>query len=407
MLLITICALLVLGCASSFQPHPMDEVNFLERAQSESQGPFRVTAAVLSAEESEAVFGVSLYKKGIQPMWLEIENKDEEPIWFLPYSVDPDYFSPLEVTYPFHRAFNKTYNDKIDRYFLDHAMGLYIAPGTTQSGFVFTNLKLGTKSFNVDLVGEDNQPKVFTFFIAVPGLKVDHQDVDFDKLYSADEIISYDETSFRKALKKLPCCTTNEDGTEQAGPVNIVLVGNGEDLLRTLIRSGWNETASGKPSASSGKDLLADIPSGYRYSSLYRLFYYGRDQDASFRESRATGTGRNVMWLWLSPMRVEGEPVWVGFVSRDLGLQRPSFKNHIVDLDEMRSLFIQNLWYTQGIKKYGYVKGAGVSPISQPKKIFGNMSFITDGYRAVIWVSEKSVPLNEVEAMNWEIPPAR
>ena len=69
----------------------------------------RVTAAVLSAEESEAVFGVSLYKRGIQPVWLEIENKDEEPTWFLPFSVDPDYFSPLEVTYPLHRTFDSRY----------------------------------------------------------------------------------------------------------------------------------------------------------------------------------------------------------------------------------------------------------------------------------------------------------
>jgi len=407
LLLIMTSVLLVFGCASSFQPRPMDEVNLLERAQTQSKGQLRVTAAVLSAEETEAVFGVSLYKKGIQPVWLEIENKEEEPTWFLPFSVDPDYFSPLEVTYPFHRPFNKTYNDQIDQYFLNHAMGLFIAPGTTQSGFVFTNLKLGTKSFNVDLAGEDNQPKVFTFFISVPGLKMDHQDVDFDNLYSADEIISYDEAGFRKALESLPCCATNEDGTEQVGIINLVLVGSSEDLLRILLRSGWNETASGISPASSEKDILGDIPAGYRYSSLNPKYYYGRAQDGAFRELRATGTGRNVLWLWLSPMRVEGEPVWIGSVSRDLGPQRPSFKNHKVDLDEMRSFFIQNLWYTQGIKKYGYVKGTGASPISRPKKIFGNISYITDGYRAVLWVSDKSIPLNEVEAMNWEIPLAR
>jgi len=57
---------------------------------------------VLSAPETEAVFGFALYKKGIQPIWLEIENKDDKPTWFPPFSVDPDYFPPLEVTYPYH-----------------------------------------------------------------------------------------------------------------------------------------------------------------------------------------------------------------------------------------------------------------------------------------------------------------
>jgi hypothetical protein len=93
------------------------------------------------------------------------------------------------------------YNDQIDRYFLDQAMGLFLAPGSSRSGYVFTNLDLGTKSFNVDLIGHDNMVKTFTFFISVPGLRADHQDFDFDNLYSAAEVVHYDEVNFRDALK--------------------------------------------------------------------------------------------------------------------------------------------------------------------------------------------------------------
>ncbi|MGB9439032.1 MAG: LssY C-terminal domain-containing protein [Desulfobacterales bacterium] len=406
-LLIVISVLIVFGCTSSYQPHPMKEVNFQTRAQTKFQDKYRVTAAVLSAEESEKVFGVSLYKRGIQPVWLEIENKSEESTWFLPFSVDPDYFSPLEVTYPLHRTLDSRYNDQIDQYFLNHAMGLHLAPKTTRSGFVFTNLDLGTKGFNVDLVGKDNQPKVFTFFIPVPGLIADHRNVDFDRLYSTAEIISYDEAGFKNALENLPCCATNEDGTEQVGTINIVLVGSGDNLLRTLLRSGWNETASEKNALSSEHDLISDIPTGSRYEPLGALYYFERNQDASFRKTRTAGTGRNVLRLWLSPMRVEGELVWMGFVSRDLGPRWSSFKAYIVDIDEMRDFFMQDLWYAQGVKKYGFVKGGAASQISQPKKFFERVSYITDGYRAVIWVSEKSIPLNEVKAMDWDIPPAR
>jgi hypothetical protein len=32
----------------------------------------------------------------------------------------------------------------------------------------------------------------------------------------------------------------------------------------------------------------------------------------------------------------------------------------------MISFFVQNLWYTQGVKKYGYVKGAGA--YSEPRR---------------------------------------
>ncbi len=70
---------IIIGCASSFQPRSLAEVHFQERSQTRVEGDVRVTAAVLSAEETEAVFGFALYKKGIQPIWLEIENKDGIP----------------------------------------------------------------------------------------------------------------------------------------------------------------------------------------------------------------------------------------------------------------------------------------------------------------------------------------
>ena len=60
-----------------------------------------------------------------------------------------------------------------------------------------------------------------------------------------------------------------------------------------------------------------------------------------------------------------------------------------------------------GAKKNAYVKGAAASTLSQLKQISGDIAYISDGYRAVLWVSEEPVPLNAVEFMDWEIPPKR
>lgn len=401
-----ICSLIMLmaaGCAATYAPRPLADVNSLGRAQTISQGDIRVTAAVLSAEETEQVFGFPLYKRGIQPVWLKIENKEAEPTWFLPVGLDPDYFSPLEVAYPYHRAFQTAYNRQIDLYFQQQAMGLYIAPGAVRSGFVFTNLDLGTKIFNVDLVGEDNGPKTFTFFITVPGLIADHRHVEFENLYSANQLVSLDEDGLRKALENIPCCPTNADGTEQHAPINIVLIGDGLDLLRVLIRSGWNETAAGTHSASQ-PEIAADIPNSSRYEAIVPLYYYGRPQDGSFRDDRPTGYGRSVLRLWLSPMRFEGKPVWVGLINREISQLLQLFINQKLDLDEVRTFLLENLWYSQAIARYGFVKGAGPNPVLQPREIAGGIYYLTDGYRLVLWISKKSVPLNEVVAMDWEIP---
>ena len=58
-----------------------------------------VTASVvvLTAEEAQAAFDCKLNKKKIQPVWLEITNDTEDEMLFMPRSIDPDYFAPLEV----------------------------------------------------------------------------------------------------------------------------------------------------------------------------------------------------------------------------------------------------------------------------------------------------------------------
>ena len=74
-LLVTAVATLA-GCAS-FRPTAVEDVPFKERAQSQTEGDVTVRAVVLGAEETEAVFGAPLYKRGIQPIWLEITNNDD------------------------------------------------------------------------------------------------------------------------------------------------------------------------------------------------------------------------------------------------------------------------------------------------------------------------------------------
>ena len=74
------------GCTSTFNPTPMDQVPFMERAETSSTDNVRITVAVLSADEAKAVFDKKLYKKGIQPIWMEIENRTEGPMLFLPSS---------------------------------------------------------------------------------------------------------------------------------------------------------------------------------------------------------------------------------------------------------------------------------------------------------------------------------
>jgi len=198
------------GCAS-FNPRPIEEVPFQERAQTKYENNVRVTAAVPGEQESSELFGTNIYKRFIQPVWLKIENSDDEPVWLLPLGVDPDYFTPIEAAFMNHFNYATPVNEEMNRYFYERGTGIYIAPHSVRTGFIFTNLDEGTKEFNVDLAGEDHQIRTFTFFINVPGLRVDHHEVDFKNLYAEDVIEEYSETGIREALETMPCCTTNKE----------------------------------------------------------------------------------------------------------------------------------------------------------------------------------------------------
>lgn len=400
--------LVVTGCAA-FQPKPMEEVPFKERAQTKYEANVRVTAAVLSAEESKAAFGVPLYRKGIQPIWLEIENKRNEPLWFLPMSVDRNYHSPLEVAYVNRSGFSKTAKEEMDQYFWEHGMRIHIPPGSVRSGFVFTNLDEGTKHFNVDLIDLEKEPDIsLTFFIAVPGLKVDHHKVDWEGLYPEDKIVSHGEEGFRKAFENLPCCTTNKDGSEEGDPLNLVVVGDLDDVYYTFIRAGWDETETIYGGSALKTSVSAVFGGRYRYSPISALYVFGRGQDVAFQKARGSIHERNHLRLWLAPMRFEGKPVWIGQISRDIGVRFTwkTITTHKIDpdVDETRFNLIQDLLYAQGLAKFAYVKGVGAATIDQPRGNLTGDPYFTDGYRAVLWVSGEPVAQDDTIVLDWEIP---
>jgi hypothetical protein len=408
-LLACLIIIVIAGCAS-FNPVPLNSVPFLERSQTQQGENVVVTAAVLSAQESAQVFGVELYKKGIQPIWLAIENNDPDPVWFLPVGLDPEYFTPLEAALQAHLSSNKL-NVKLDRHFWEHAQRNYIPAGDKRSGFVFTNLDEGTKTFNVDLFGNDQELRTFTFFVAVPGLQSDHTQVDFANLYSADEIVSLDMAGLRQALEQLPCCTKNKSGKNLGDPLNIAVVGAPADVFYAFVRVGWDETETiyGGSIAKTVKSFL--FGGKYRYSPISALYVFGRGQDIALQKARDTIHERNHLRLWMTNLQVDGKPVWIGQISRDIGVRftLKTITTHKIDpdVDEARGYLLQNFLYSQTLLRYAFVGGVGDAKYDEPRTNLTGDPYFTDGLRVVMWLSRDPVDMEAVDAIRWADLPRR
>ncbi len=404
-----ISTIAIFGCTVYQKPRPIFDVPFQERSQSKVDGEVKVTVAVLSAEESRQLFGVNLAGQGIQPVWVRVQNADSIPYWLLSAGIDPDYFSPLESAYAFHGTFSSSLNEKIDDQFRVMSFRNPIASSASVSGFIFTNRDEGTKVVDIDLIGY-GKTKFFTFFVSVPGIRADYHEVDFDSLYSEEEIVDLDENELRTALENLPCCATNEDGTENGDPLNLVLIGTREDISAAFVRRGWlpAEQTHGKAVWKTIKSFLFD--SRYRYSPVSPLYLYGRQQDFAGQKPRHTVHQRNHLRAWLSPMRYWGKPVWMGQISRDIGV-RFTFKTwppvtHKIDpdVDEAMYALIEDLIYSQQLAKSGYVKGVGAATRSKPRHNLTGDPYFTSGNRAVLVFDRRPRSFVEIESFDWENP---
>jgi hypothetical protein len=393
----------VTGTANDEPPVPA------ARVYTQTQGDLRVTTAVPSAKETRAIFGKPLYKNNVQPVWLKVENLGKERIWFLPVGLDPAYFTPLEAAYR-HREQDliedSDESDSLMRQFLDSRMGMVIGPGETRVGYVFARLDEGTKAFNVDL-STASGTETMTFFVPVPGLRIDHRNVDWEGLYTADEIVDHNDLqSLAAALADLPCCATDKAGQGSADPLNIVVIGELLDVYRAFLRAGWDETETIYGGSLWKMGISAIWKSEYRYSPVSALYLFGRGQDIALQKARDNIHERNHLRLWLAPMRFDGKPVLVGQISRDIGVRftKKTITTHKIDpdVDETREFLLEDLAYAQSLTKFGYVGGVGAASIDAPRGNLTGDPYFTDGRRIVLWIANNPTDIAEIELLDME-----
>ena len=404
-------ALLVLilgGCASQPPQPPAHGMDYKSRAVSRSEGGVRVSTSVLSAEESLEVYGVPLAKRGIQPVWIEVENHEEVAYWLMSPGLDPNFFPPTEAADVFAAGGRR---DAIEQTFRDLAFRNPVPAGGTLSGFVLTNLDEGVKMVQVDLVAS-GRLRAFSFLNAVPGFRADYHAREVFQggaVYPPAEVIDYtDDDAFRKALEQLPCCVTNRKGTRDGDPLNLVIVGGVADAFPALVRRGWQpteETWSG-----SVMKMVSSVLSGerYRYAPVSPLYLYGRPQDLALQRARDNIHQRNHLRLWLSPMRYRGKPVWVGQISRDIGsrltIHSPYLTTHKIDpnVDEARTALTEDMAYSQNLAATGLVAGVGAAPQDAPRRNLTTDPYYTDGFRAVLVFDVHPRSLADIHILPWE-----
>jgi len=395
---LAVCQFLT-ACATSIAIDDAQDA-MLARSLIKDAGALQVAAALPTAAEVSQIYGVDLTGLGVQPVWIEVSNASEEVFWLVEAGIDPNAFSPAEVAYAID-------GDAVEQPLLERAEALQfrnpIRPGDAQSGFVLTNLDEGSKVVDVDLVAAGDVASV-SFTLVDPDFDGHTARAMADVAETDDALIEVeDERELQTLLAALPCCASNKAGSPEGDPLNIVLIGAREEIVAAGLRRGWEPTE--RLTASSIIRTVEAFLTGqrYRYSPISPLYLFGRPQDVAAQKVRGSIHERNHLRLWLSPIRFRGEEVWVGQISRDIGVKftfkSPTISTHVIDpdVDEARNYLVEDMAFAQALDKFGYVGGVGPAPRSAPRENLVGDPYFTDGRRAVMFVGAYPRALDEID----------
>jgi hypothetical protein len=171
-------------------------------------------------------------------------------------------------------------------------------------------------------------------------------------------------------------------------PINVGMIGTGEDLARAFNAAGWYP--ADPVTLRSSVEIIGSVllDRAYKTAPVSPLFYEGRRQDLAFeKEFGASADRRQHVRLWkVLESGSDGEPVWLGSVTFDSGVTLSRDTGQVThriapNVDEERGRLIDELNNARRVSALYQMQGIG--PTLNGRNGEGD-PYYTDGE---IWVA--------------------
>lgn len=419
------------GACGSFDPVLLVTPSELHGVQTKTIGDVTVSVGILRDEQAIRHFDADLAEYGLQALWICIRNASRSKLWLLPNAIDPDLYPADEVALLVEDEVPSGDFERLEQHLRDESIRLLARPGMVTEGFLYLPRHEGGRYIDVRLAedayqstleagpaGDSGSPEPsahgtfrelrFGFALPLPDGDFDYERLDTTHTYPDRTLPDLDTAALRAALEELPCCTTDSEGEEYGDPLNVVVVGESVDVLNSLSRSGWSFTH--RITLRSVTRMIGASIQGepYPVAPVSSLYLFGRPQDFALQRARASIARRNHMRLWLAPFTHEGRQVWVGQVSRDIGIKitsrSPTLTTHVVDpeVDVAREYLLHSLLAEGLVDRFGFVRGSRAASRVEPAYNLTADPYFSDGMRLVVMLSVDPVPYGQVRSLLWE-----
>jgi hypothetical protein len=120
-------------------------------------------------------------------------------------------------------------------------------------------------------------------------------------------------------------------------PLNLVIVGNSEQILAAFKQAGWSEAKKLGTRSAVGTVRAMASDGGYEEAPVSQLYLYGRSEDLAFEKMLDTFMKRHHLRLWRTLVtNTDGREIWLGAATHDIGLDArigAGVVSHAIDPD--------------------------------------------------------------------------
>jgi hypothetical protein len=406
------------GCAS-YAPQPLDPETDVENIQTKSLEDITVSVGILTDDQAQRFFGVDFKAHELQAMWIRVRNESSRTFWLLRNAVDPDFYSADEAALILRGDIPGRDFEILRQHLRDESILLRHPPDSVSEGYLilprveggrYADIRLASDAYESATRPSGDEMREFRFGFAVrlPDGNFDYERLDTAHTYGDMQLPDLDAATLRERLEALPCCAMDASGENFGDPLNVVIVGEAPDVLTSLTRSGWSFTH--RIDFSSVQRMLGAAIDGdaYPIAPVSSLYVFDRKQDFALQRARSTLAQRNHMRFWLAPFTHLGRQVWVGQVSRDIGIKvtpkSPTLTTHIIDpeVDLTREYLLHSLLSEGFVGRFGFVEGSRRASREDPAFNLTDDPFFSDGMRLVIILSSDPIAYEHVRSLRWE-----
>ena len=129
---------------------------------------------------------------------------------------------------------------------------------------------------------------------------------------------------------KIPRRISDKQG-DPGDMVNFLVIGSEDEMKKTFTSAGWVTVDANVESAILAGALASLSKESYLTMPMSPLYLFGRQQDYGWAHAEPIKVvaSRNHLRIWKAPFTVDGQTLWVGAATHDIGFEKDQRNNGI------------------------------------------------------------------------------